>query len=284
MKKLGEEPTFKCEYGDGGWFSNYIAQDVIRLGKAQIFDQSFGVTEVYGNGPIIPKWTQDGLLGLGFDALRVLDLKYGKSLVENGFDLFNSWKSERIFACHIPSVRSDDSKGRQTGFFTYQGWDMSFMKECVSPMKFVDLVVRPIKGEKREPGETWGYWAFPSEFLWLNDERIGRQSNVAIADTGSELAYINATLCEKFYSLIPGSKKDASNALWLIPKSTEKSKIPRLCLAVGGLGIWIAPEDIFHKDSNEQGYLIGGIQARDGKDDLLGAVFLKNVYSVWRTA
>ena len=280
IKKLGEEPTFKCEYGDGGWFSNYIAQDVIRLGKVQIFDQSFGVTEVYGSGPIIPKWTQDGLLGLGFDSLRVLDLKYGKPLMENGFDSLNSWKAERIFACHIPSKRPGDTKGRTTGFFTYQGWDLSFMKECVSPMKHVDLVVCPIKGEKREPGETWGYWAFPSPFLWIKDKRFSRQGNVAIVDTGSELMYIDGSLCKTFYGLISGSKRDASNAFWLIPKSTDTTKVPEICIAVGDLGIWIAPEDILHKDSDEPGYMVGGIQARDGKDDLLGAVFLKNVYSV----
>ena len=91
--------------------------------------------------------------------------------------------------------------------------------------------------------------------------------------------------CQAFYSQIPGAKNipavnNTANPGWVFPSSTKASQIPKLAFPWGNTTITIAAEDFAFSD-NEDGTVCGGMQSNAGMGlNILGDVFLKNVYAV----
>jgi hypothetical protein len=276
-------PNFQVAYGDNTRFASSACRGTFRIGPAHIFDQPFGAEEAHTSGPLLPKWTADGMLGLAFPPLRDMPLVYGKNPLQNLFDTMDARTDQRLFTVKTPSRwdrAGTETHLRRKAFITFGEYDMDFLNECKTRLWWAPLVPRPVQGN------AYGHWSFLSEYACVGDERIERTRNAAIADTGSAQAFIERSLCEKLYGALGSQAKKGSNG-WLVKADTPLSAMPKFGFAVGKRTLWIAAEDFFNPDDHvdEPGFCLGAFQERgpDDTEDLLGAPFLKNTYAVSRS-
>jgi hypothetical protein len=127
-----------------------------------------------------------------------------------------------------------------------------------------------------------GFWQFDSCSAQIGDRTVTRSGNTAIADTGTTLALVGDDLCKAVYAAIPGATLSAQQQGWVFPTSTDLSRIPRVQVAVGDALFTINPEELPFSDLGDGTYY-GGIQSRgDLEFDILGDVFLRSVYAIFR--
>jgi len=173
----------------------------------------------------------------------------------------------RLFTCKL--TRYTEAPGFYT--FGYINEDLTSGKQ----IHYSDIV-----------SNQW--WTYKSETITVDGEQITIPGNVAIPDTGTTLCLLSDTVCKKIYSKIPGAKFDRREGGWIFPANVDVNSLPKVGLAVGkngeGMGekmFYISPRDLAYAPATP-GWIFGGIQSKGSMpEDLLGDVFLKNLYCIF---
>jgi len=132
-----------------------------------------------------------------------------------------------------------------------------------------------------------GFWKIYSCSVIIDGVKTSRPKNTAIADTGTTLCLVDKATCEAIYAKIPGSKYDAASEGYIFPDNIDHDKLPAIEIGIGDPDIpggektfSIYPRDLIFSAAS-QGWIYGGIQDRGSQGfDILGDVFLKNLYAV----
>lgn len=124
-------------------------------------------------------------------------------------------------------------------------------------------------------------WAFQSEEAGVRGSTLMRAGNMAVADSSSPLILVGDDVCEAFYGQIKGTTYSAEHQGWLVPRSTEPSRLPELRLAVGEARVQVdAAELLFSEAGLDHWY--GALQSRgDNARDILGQPFLRSIHAIW---
>lgn len=105
----------------------------------------------------------------------------------------------------------------------------------------------------------------------------------AIADTGTSLLYLDYNVVKAYYKEVPGHEYSTQGA-YIYPCGTV---IPDLSLEIGGRFFTIKGEDMTYMaftgndDGGQPGQCMGGLQAGPRDMQILGDVFLKQIFAVF---
>ncbi|KAG9190947.1 hypothetical protein G6011_09035 [Alternaria panax] len=268
FKKM-DGASWRIRYGDGSTASGTVGTDNVTLGGLCVEGQAIELAS-----KLSPQFTSgagDGLLGLAFGHINTVKPKKVATPVEQMILQSDIPSSQELFTCYLGSWRDKNDIDHGESFYTFGYIDEQVLSQCgVSEPHYV-----PIDPSK-------GFWQFSSPTATLNGETVQRPAgNTAIADTGTTLALLDDTLCEKIYSAIPGAVYDKAHQGWTFPIATKVSDLPTLALAVGDKVFEVQKEDFgFAKCGADMQY--GGIQSRGKSEfDILGDTWLKGVYAVF---
>lgn len=97
-----------------------------------------------------------------------------------------------------------------------------------------------------------------------------------IADTGTTLIYLDLPLVKDYYSQVKSIKYESASDAWLYDCNEE---LPDLGVNVGGYMATIKGADM--KYAEENGECMAGVQAGPGKFQIMGDIFLKQMFAVF---
>lgn len=128
----------------------------------------------------------------------------------------------------------------------------------------------------------WWQFAVPSVKIGDNDTLTCSGTCIpAIADTGTSLLYMSSAIASRYYESVPGSQ--LWHNLYIYPC---EAVLPDFSLEIGGHYITITGEKltylVFGEDAEgPAGQCMGGLQPGPGNIQILGDVFLKQVFAVF---
>lgn len=134
------------------------------------------------------------------------------------------------------------------------------------------------------PVTAASYWMIDIDGAKVNGNLISATAKRTVVDTGSTLNYFPPAFAEEFFGMIPGAKAapDWGTGMWAVPCKTDL----KVAMTIGGVDYDVFPDDMnFYLYNETEGTCISTIIAQSpGRiaDFLLGAAFMKNVYSVHR--
>jgi len=130
------------------------------------------------------------------------------------------------------------------------------------------------------PTNDQGYWAFPSTIANIGGNIVYPPAdNIAFADTGTTLIFLNEAVLNEIYRLLEGTcdTTGLGDTPCIFPKNAQ---VPSITLYVQDHGVTLNPEDLVWKEYSED-YYVGSVQPRTGSYDVFGDYFLRNVYAVF---
>ncbi|RYC60960.1 hypothetical protein CHU98_g5247 [Xylaria longipes] len=215
--------------------------------------------------------TGDGLLGLAFSKINTVQdgnkADPQATPVENMITQEDIPKEAALFTSAFYSSRDATTS---KSFYTFGFIDQELVKESGKEIHWVNI------------DNSEGFWTFPSESVSIGGEQISRDSNIAIADTGTTLALMSDDVVDVLYAKIPGATYDWSNQGYIFPIDVTVDDLPDFRVAVGDKEFLIQKEDLAFAPTDDGESWYGGVQSRGILTfDILGDTFLKSVYAIW---
>ncbi|KAH7107915.1 acid protease [Auriculariales sp. MPI-PUGE-AT-0066] len=268
----------RISYGSGA-ASGYVASDTVTMGGHTVEGQTLAVMSSVSSG--IKVNDVSGLMGLGFESIASTDsTPFWLAVVQGG-----GW-AQPLMGFHFERWidRADADIVEYGGELTLGGTNTS---AYTGDVDFVDLPL----------GMAGGFWNLPltsvsllgNTTLTINAQTIGRSTTPDVAyaaiDTGTTLVGAPPDWVAQFYSLIPGAVKgtDSWSAYYLYPCDTNI----KLSFTFGSK-TWTVSEADFKIQQVTKTMCAGGLFGLDtgsGTNSpafVIGALFLKNVYSIFR--
>ncbi|RMZ82238.1 hypothetical protein DV738_g1831, partial [Chaetothyriales sp. CBS 135597] len=267
-KKLNGS-TWKITYGDQSSASGDVGTDNVTIGDITVKAQAVELAQKLSSQ--FESSASAGLLGLAFGNINTVKPSPVKTPVENMIAQDSIPENAELFTVYLSSVKDVDDPDQGKSFYTFGAID-----ESVIP-KGKEITYTPVDN-------SGGFWLFDSPSATVNGETITLSGNKAIADTGTTLILASTDFCEAVYKNIPGAKLDNEVGGYTFPADTPASSLPVVTVAVGDTQFTINKEHLSFAPTDESGKtLYGGIQDRGTSldFDILGDVFLKNVYAVF---
>ncbi|KAI0455014.1 eukaryotic aspartyl protease [Xylaria acuta] len=264
-----EKDHNRIEYGDGSNASGDCGADTLTIGGLSVKKQTVEIAKKLSDQFVSN--TGDGLLGLAFSKINTVQ-DGGKAdpqatPVENMIEQEDIPKEAALFTSAFYSSR-DAATSRS--FYTFGFIDQELVKNSGEEIHWVDV------------DNSDGFWAFPSESVSINGESIPRDSNTAIADTGTTLALMSDDVVDALYAQIPGATYDWLNQGYIFPIDVTLDDLPDFKVAVGAKEFLIQKEDLAFAPTDDGEGWYGGIQSRGILPfDILGDTFLKSIYAIW---
>jgi hypothetical protein len=173
--------------------------------------------------------------------------------------------AQNVFTCALTRPSEPN------GFFTFGFIDGALTKDK-------DILWTDVLLGAPAPGK----WQFPSEFIVINGKTFPRPNNVAVADTGTTLMFIDNQTLIQVYSTIKGSRFDTSLGAWVFPSTVKDSELPQLTIPVGSHRVTVLPQDLLFTKTSDGMWWAGSMQPRLGTlaFDLFGDYWLRNVYAI----
>ncbi|WOO79873.1 Penicillopepsin-3 [Vanrija pseudolonga] len=254
---------FSIGYQDGSGASGNVGRDTVNLGGLSVKKQAVSIAQQQNN---FDTGNSDGLIGLGFyngrGAGSTVSTGPEKTPVDTLIADGTLPPGSQLFTSAFYSWR-DPTKS----FYTFGYIDEGLVAASGQELKYT-----PVDG-------SVGYWTVPSTSGRVNGKVVTAGANQkAIADTGTSLAYLPASIVKELYAQIPDVVKDTKGRYYF-PNSSVTA-LPTFEIAVGSNYWTIQPEDLVYQWIPEASLWAGGVQATDGLA-ILGDVFLKSVYTVW---
>lgn len=256
--------TWKISYGDSSSASGTVGTDNVNIGglviKAQAIELANTLSTQFQQG------VGDGLLGLAFGSINTVSPTPVQTPVENMISQTDIPKSSELFTAHLGSVTDNGDADRKDSFYTFGYIDQASLGDQTPYYTPVD--------------NSQGFWQFTSASATIAGKTIDRAGNTAIADTGTTLALVDDSTCQKIYDAIPGATYDSTQQGYVFPTNTAADKLPVVSFAVGNKHFSVNKADLAFADAGN-GMTYGGIQSRgDLTFDILGDTWLKGVYAV----
>ncbi|KAI1738040.1 eukaryotic aspartyl protease [Xylaria scruposa] len=265
----GSADFWKIEYGDGSSASGICGVDTLTVGGLSIKKQTVEIAKTLSDQFVSN--TGDGLLGLAFSKINTV--QNGDKADPQATPVENMIKQEDIpteSALFTSAFYSSRDAVTSKSFYTFGFIDQGLVDESGEEIHWVDI------------DNSEGFWSFPSESASVNGEKIPRDSNTAIADTGTTLALMSDDVADALYAQIPGATYSWFNQGYIFPINTTADDLPDFKVDVGGKEFHIQKEDLAFAPTDDGESWYGGVQSRGILPfDILGDTFLKSVYAIW---
>lgn len=261
------DAKFSISYADHSNATGNVGRDTVNLGGLTVKNQAVSIAQTeykFGKG------NSDGLIGLGF-----YDGRFGSTVKTAGVKTPEKTPVDtliadgtlpagsELFTSAFYSWRNPDKKS----FYTFGYIDEDLVAASGQQLKYY-----PVDG-------SLGFWQIASTSARVNGKVVSVGDNqIAVADTGTSVAFLPTPIVRELYSQIPDSITD-KDGYWYFPNSSISS-LPTFEVAIGNDYWTIQPEDLVFQWIPEASVWAGGIQESDSIT-ILGDVFLKSVYAVW---
>ncbi|KAI0546011.1 eukaryotic aspartyl protease [Xylaria curta] len=264
-----EKDHNKIEYGDGSSASGSCGVDTLTVGGLSIKKQTVEIANALSDQFVSN--TGDGLLGLAFSKINTV--QNGDKADPQATPVENMIKQDDIpeeAALFTSAFYSSRDAVTSKSFYTFGFIDQGLVDQSGDEIHWVDI------------DNSEGFWSFPSESASINGEKIPRDSNTAIADTGTTLALMSDDVCDALYAQIPGATYSWFNQGYIFPIDTTADDLPDFKVDCGGKEFHIQKEDLAFAPTDDGESWYGGVQSRGILPfDILGDTFLKSVYAIW---
>ena len=246
--KVDSKP-FKVSYGSGK-VSGHLATDTISVAGISV-EMTFGITEE----------TSDDFTHYPFDG--ILGLATGKGATDNFMDVLMKTKSIGANVFGISIGRNSD--GVNNGQITFGGVEKS---KYVGDISYTAVSAKGV-----------GDWSIPMDNFGYDGQASDIAGRLAYIDTGTSYMFGPKDDVAALHKVIPGAFSKDGGVSYVVPCSSNKP----LTIAFSGVTYELSPEDWMTKVKEGCVSNIIGHEVIKGSW-LLGALLLKNVYSVFDAA
>jgi len=239
--------TWSLSYGTGQ-VKGVVAQDEVSFANYTVH-MGFGIassaSDDFNNYPM------DGILGLGRPSSDAL----GTSTIMEVLDQQGSL-SHNIVGVHLQRA----SDGTKDGQLTFGGVDSSKFSGQLGYTKVINEAS----------------WEIAADDAGVDGKGVGFSGKSAIIDTGTSYVLMPKSDAQALHALIPGSAQNGE--IFVVPCSSNAN----VFFTFSGVQYAVSPKDYVGQNLGNgcQSKIIGH-QAFGPNEWILGAVFLKNVYTVF---
>ncbi|KAK4226156.1 aspartic peptidase domain-containing protein [Podospora fimiseda] len=248
-----ENHTWDIGYGDGSHAGGNVYLDKVTIGgitvRQQVVESARRVANTFTRDT-----ASSGLVGLGFDSINTVQPNKQKTFISNAFQSL----AAPLFTVNL--------KKAQAGNYNFGFIDDT---EFIGSPTYIDV----------DP--TNGYWQFQVNGFYTDANGNISFPHSAIADTGTTLMLLPASIARTYWSQVSGAYNTAASGnAWVYPCDAF---LPDIILYMGaytavmpGDLLRFAPADI--ADPSEGEMCFGGLQPFDaggGPDAIYGDVFFK---------
>ncbi|KAK7724249.1 hypothetical protein SLS64_000583 [Diaporthe eres] len=244
-KAIGDE--FSLNYGTGA-VNGTLTEDTMTIASVKV-TMAFGVANT----------TSDDFKSFAFDGILGLSMNNGSS-----DNFMGSVKEDKLLQSNVFSVALDRAEdGPNTGQLTFGGIDSS---------KFTgDMTYTPVNATAN------GDWAIPMDGIGYDSSKANVTGRLAYIDTGTTYAFGPPDDVAALHKIIPGANS-TDGVTFTAPCNSDKS----ITVTFSGVGHNISVKD-WLSDPSDTGVCTSNIFGREVVTGawFLGAVYLKNVYTVF---
>lgn len=244
-KAIGDE--FSLNYGTGA-VNGTLTEDTMTIASVKV-TMAFGVANT----------TSDDFKSFAFDGILGLSMNNGSS-----DNFMGSVKEDKLLTSNVFSVALDRAEdGPNTGQLTFGGIDSS---------KFTgDITYTPVNATAN------GDWAIPMDGIGYDSNKANVTGRLAYIDTGTTYAFGPPEDVAALHKIIPGANS-TDGVTFTAPCNSDKS----ITVTFSGVAHNISVKD-WLSDPSESGVCTSNIFGREVVTGawFLGAVYLKNVYTVF---
>ncbi|KAG0279313.1 hypothetical protein BGZ95_001615 [Linnemannia exigua] len=255
-----EGKAFEVKYGDGSHISGTTVIDSVTLSGTKIANQSFGLATV--DDSTIAKKGVEGVVGLGFGS--VANIKGYSTLMETMISRKNL--TQPIVSIWMGRQRMGGANEGSGGAVIFGGVDTT---KYVGNFTWVPIV------------EKSSSWKIRFEGVSIAGKNLGLSGN-ALIDSGTSLIIVPSKVASIFHDHIPGAI-EAPQVGWILPCNTS---VGDLNFTISGQQFRVPAEElvVLFRIPGYAEYCKSAIDVSTSPSDtdwILGASFLKNVYSVY---
>ena len=247
--------SWDISYGDGSGASGNVYTDVVSVGQTTVTSQAVEAAE-----SISAQFTQDtdndGLLGLAFDSINTVSPTPQKTFFSNA-------------KAGLPSpVFTANLKKGVPGTYDFGFIDAS---KHTGSITYVNVKT------------SNGFWEFTSNGYAVGSGAFTSSSIDAIADTGTTLLYLPATVVTAYYRQVSGAQNSQQQGGYIFPCSAT---LPSITLGIGSYRAVVPGSYINYAPVDNTGTsCFGGIQSNAGIGfSIYGDIFLKSQFVVFNGA
>ncbi|KAF9933174.1 hypothetical protein FBU30_006340 [Linnemannia zychae] len=254
-----EGKTFDLKYGDGSRASGLTVLDTVTLSGTKIANQSFGIASV--DDTTIAKKGVEGVVGLGFGLSA--NVKGYTTLMETMINRINL--TQPIVSIWMGRQRMGGANEGSGGAVIFGGVDTT---KYIGNFTWVPIV------DKLS-------WKIRFEGISIAGKNLGLSGN-ALIDSGTSLIIVPSKVASIFHDHIPGAI-EAPQVGWILPCNTS---VGDLNFTIAGQQFRVPAEElvVLFRIPGYAEYCKSAIDVSSSPSDndwILGASFLKNVYSVY---
>lgn len=244
-KAIGDE--FSLNYGTGA-VKGSLTEDSMTIASVKV-TMAFGVANT----------TSDDFTSFAFDGILGLSMNNGSS-----DNFMGSVKEDKLLKSNVFSVALDRAEdGPNTGQLTLGGID---------PTKFTgDVTYTSVSGTAN------GDWAIPMDGIGYDGNKANVTGRLAYIDTGTTYAFGPPDDVANLHKIIPGANS-SDGVTFTAPCDSDKS----ITVTFSGVEHKMSVKD-WLSDPSDSGVCTSNIFGREVVTGawFLGAVYLKNVYTVF---
>lgn len=263
----GSSSPFSITYGTGA-VQGTLAADTVSLAGYSVDSQTFAVVDTLASNSL--QAPTSGIMGMGFQSLAQSQATpFWQVLVEQ------NKLSEKLFTFQM--ARNVNTASTSTigpgGVFTLGELDSN---QYDGEINYVSLT-----GEE-------GYWTIPLQSLSVNGQSGTLSGDTTSAiDTGTTLIIAPPSVARSIYSQIPNAQSlggffSSNQGAYAIPCNSNVN----ITMTFGGQSYTINSADMKSGQVDNRGNCLGGIIGTDlgsgAPGFIVGNVFLKNVFSIYR--
>ncbi|KXJ87061.1 aspartic peptidase domain-containing protein [Microdochium bolleyi] len=250
-KKLSGS-TWRISYGDGSSSSGDVYTDTVTIGGLTVKGQAVEAAQKVSSSFTRESET-DGLVGLAFSSINTVSPNQQLTFFDNA----KSSLAKPLFTA--------DLKHQATGHYNFGYIDTSAYTGALT-YTAVD--------------SSQGFWDFTSTGYQVGSGSFKSTSVSGIADTGTTLLYLPASVVSAYYAQISGSQSSSSAGGYVFPC---KATAPSFTFGVGSARITIPGSYMnFGPISTGSSQCFGGIQTSDSVGiNIFGDVALKAAFVVF---
>lgn len=248
--KLKSGYSWSITYGDNSSASGLVYADKVQVGSVTATSQAVeAATSV--SSAFIADTANDGLLGLAFSSINTVSPKQQTTF----FDSVKSSLAQPLFTANLKKGAAGSydfgfiDSSKYTGSIAYTSVDTSY-----------------------------GFWQFTTTGYAIGSGAVNTTSYTAIADTGTTLMYLPASIVAAYYKQVVNATYSNDQGGYIFPCS---SALPNFVAVIGGAKSTV-PGSYLNYGAISNTACFGGLQPNTGIGlSIFGDIFLKSQFVVF---